>query len=673
LVNLGEDLIFHKLKTKNVVCGLGEIGKPILQLISKHNFVVGFDINEKLMNKKQFDQNKNIKTLSLHICIPFTQKFTRNVRLLYKKFQPELIVIHSTISPGTTNKLQTQLPIPIIYSATRGVHKRMLSDLKKYTKFFAIENNAPRAKWAISTYSKLMKKCGVKTKKMKNPLTLELAKIIVDTSYYGWLINYAQLSNMIAIKNKIDYDEMWSFADEIHKYLGNRPKMFPGFIGGHCLDGNEILFIKTKIGMQPITIREYVEDDYQNDVLSYDPIKKKPIFDKVTTKWKRLFSGNMVSLTARTNRSITTTDEHVMIASNSLSEMLAKDIRVNDDIPFIAELPKMNTKQSFDFELTNWRFRYNMPKSISVTPEFCRLLGYYISEGSVSNYGKGYSTRFSFNKNETEYISDVCKILESLGFNYYKTTQKNVTHIGVKSTPFSLFISDTLGCGRESNSKCLPEFIYFVPRELKEQFVRGYFRGDGSFMPSLGLVQAGTVSRMLAAGLDLLLLSMGYVMTLTSGIHSPSVIEGRTISGKTLYALVSKKQVQCNKLASISGFVESQIQRQHSKNLWHMLNENLYMIKTSKTIHEEKDQDVYSIDTENHLFVSTGGRLIHNCVIPNLDLINEDSLFQIDKINNMYARKVKNSKLIQLKYDKSKKTSYDFKILKKRKNKSKSS
>ena len=30
----------------------------------------------------------------------------------------------------------------------------------------------------------------------------------------------------------------WSFADEIHKFLGNRPKMFPGFIGGHCVIPN---------------------------------------------------------------------------------------------------------------------------------------------------------------------------------------------------------------------------------------------------------------------------------------------------------------------------------------------------------------------------------------------------------------------------------------------------
>ena len=231
---------------KNVVAGLGEIGSPILKIISKNVPVVGYDLNKKLMAKKKLGKYQNLETSFLHICIPFTNNFSSSVISLYKKFNPEVIVIHSTVSPYTTKKLQDKLNIPIIYSATRGVHKRMLNDLRRYTKFYSIESNAPRKNWASINFSKLMKKCGVKTKKMSSPLTLELAKIIVDTSYYGWLINYAQLSNMIAIQNKVDYDEMWSFADEIHKFLGNRPKMYPGFIGGHCVIPNlELIDYKT--------------------------------------------------------------------------------------------------------------------------------------------------------------------------------------------------------------------------------------------------------------------------------------------------------------------------------------------------------------------------------------------------------------------------------------------
>ncbi len=223
------------LKEKDIVAGLGEIGYPILRLISKATVAVGYDVNPKLMDAKKFANTKNINTSFLHVCIPFNDRFAENVVSLYRKFKPKGIVIHSTISPNTTNKLQSILPIPVIYSATRGVHKRMLYDLKRYVKFFAIELDAPNRKWAISTYQKLMKISGVKTRQMSSPVTLELAKIIVDTSYYGWLITFAQLSNMVAINHKVNYDEMWSFADEIHRYLGNRPKMFPGFIGGHCV------------------------------------------------------------------------------------------------------------------------------------------------------------------------------------------------------------------------------------------------------------------------------------------------------------------------------------------------------------------------------------------------------------------------------------------------------
>ncbi len=226
------------MKTKDVVAGLGEIGRPIQKLISKGELTVGFDINKKLMDVNKFQKNIDVPTKTLHVCIPFTNNFRHNVITLCGKFSPKCLVIHSTLQPYTTKKLQNKLTIPVIFSPTRGVHKRMLYDLKRYTKFFAIEPDAPKKIWAITMYAKSMKKCGVKAQKMSDPITLELAKIICDTSYYGWLINYAQLSKMIATENHVDYDEMWTFSDEIHKHLGNRPKMYPGIIGGHCVIPN---------------------------------------------------------------------------------------------------------------------------------------------------------------------------------------------------------------------------------------------------------------------------------------------------------------------------------------------------------------------------------------------------------------------------------------------------
>ena len=246
---------------KDIVVGIGEIGKPILKLLSKNNIVVGFDLKPDLIDERKFERYKNLQTSFLHVTIPVSSKFESNLLQLYKKFKPECIVIHSTIGPGTIEQIQKKLDVPLIYSATRGVHKRMLKDIKRYTKFFAISKNAPKKQWAIKAYSTKMKNCGIKTKQMSKPETLELAKIICDTSYLGWLINYAQFSNMIAQRYNVNYDEMWSFSDEIHKFLGNRPKMYPGFIGGHCVIPNIDLMHN-----QTLDLIKKMNDNYAKNV-----------------------------------------------------------------------------------------------------------------------------------------------------------------------------------------------------------------------------------------------------------------------------------------------------------------------------------------------------------------------------------------------------------------------
>ena len=231
---------------KDIVAGLGEIGLPILKILSKKENIVGYDVNEKLMNKKKFNKLNEMPTSFLHIAIPVTKNFDSNLIKLNKQFQPECIVIHSTISPGTTERIQKRLDCPLIFSATRGVHKRMSKDMKRYTKFFALSNSAPKKQWAIRSFTRKMKNCGIKTKQMSTTETLELAKILCDTTYLGWLINYSQITNVIAKNFGVDYDEMWTFSDEIHKFLGNRPKMYPGHIGGHCVIPNlELINNKT--------------------------------------------------------------------------------------------------------------------------------------------------------------------------------------------------------------------------------------------------------------------------------------------------------------------------------------------------------------------------------------------------------------------------------------------
>ena len=75
---------------------------------------------------------------------------------------------------------------------------------------------------------------------------------------------------MIAKQYGVDYDEMWTFSDEIQKFLGNRPKMFPGFIGGHCVIPNLDL-----IHNQTLDLIKKINFKYEKSVKNSKSIHKK--------------------------------------------------------------------------------------------------------------------------------------------------------------------------------------------------------------------------------------------------------------------------------------------------------------------------------------------------------------------------------------------------------------
>ena len=219
----------------DVILGMGEVGQTLFDLLVDRKFdCVGIDLDNSKC--KKYSENEVIKNPEyLHVCLPGELTgFTDIVLNWINKIKNiQVVVIHSTVKPGTTKIIQEKLSIPILFSPVRGVHKRFLNDIKKYTKFISFDG--------IEIDSKIKRDLENRFEKidwMSTTKTAELAKILVDTTYYGWLINYAQITKMICEKENVNFEEMWKFADEIHENLGNRPKMFPGIIGGHCVIPN---------------------------------------------------------------------------------------------------------------------------------------------------------------------------------------------------------------------------------------------------------------------------------------------------------------------------------------------------------------------------------------------------------------------------------------------------
>jgi UDP-N-acetyl-D-mannosaminuronate dehydrogenase len=168
----------------------------------------------------------------MHICIPFREEeeFAEAVTSYVRRFEPALVIINSTVLPGTTRALAAATGGSIVYSPVRGKHVKMVAELRHYTKFVAGVTSAAAAD-AMRHFAAV----GIKTAAMARPETLELAKL-AETTYFGAQIAFAQELDRYAQRVSADYDEAISFFNEV-EFLP-RTRYFPGFIGGHCVVPN---------------------------------------------------------------------------------------------------------------------------------------------------------------------------------------------------------------------------------------------------------------------------------------------------------------------------------------------------------------------------------------------------------------------------------------------------
>ena len=205
---------------KIVVVGLGEVGKPLFELISEHYHVVGIDITPPAEDPTGADV--------VHLCFPFQIKdFVGEAVRYIELIKPRLTIVNSTVEVGTTRKIAEKAGAAVAYSPVRGKHARMLDDLRKYVKF--VGATTPSAAEQAAAHFQTV---GLRTKILSSSEAAEIAKL-TETTYFGLMIAWAQEVERYADRLGVDYQEVVSFYEEI----GFFPpvKYFPGVIGGHCV------------------------------------------------------------------------------------------------------------------------------------------------------------------------------------------------------------------------------------------------------------------------------------------------------------------------------------------------------------------------------------------------------------------------------------------------------
>ena len=212
---------------KVIVVGLGEVGKPLLELISEHHSALGIDISPPVGEVGAVDV--------LHICFPYEIKdFVGEAVRYIELFKPMLTVINSTVGIGTTRAVAQRSGAAVVHSPIRGKHARMSQELRSYVKFVGAIDPAD-GEYAAEHF----KSVGLKTRVLSSPEATELAKL-TETTYFGLLIAWAQEVERYCDAVDQSYEEVASFYEEIRFFPA--VKYFPGVIGGHCVMPNiEIL------------------------------------------------------------------------------------------------------------------------------------------------------------------------------------------------------------------------------------------------------------------------------------------------------------------------------------------------------------------------------------------------------------------------------------------------
>jgi UDP-N-acetyl-D-mannosaminuronate dehydrogenase len=213
---------------------------------TKESFVVyGLDLdNSKMKALGQSKEKITGKIDTLHVCLPCgsQEKFSEVVEGYVDQFNPKLAIINSTVPPGTTLKVAEKCKCLVAHSPARGVHKsaeHMIWEMKRWTKYVG-GANAAAAKAAQMHFKKL----GLKVKVLKSCRETELAKLF-ETTYRAWMIACFQEMHRISKAFDADFNETVDFLEDTHRVRFDRPVMFPGVIGGHCLIPNTELLLKS--------------------------------------------------------------------------------------------------------------------------------------------------------------------------------------------------------------------------------------------------------------------------------------------------------------------------------------------------------------------------------------------------------------------------------------------
>ncbi|MFA4873022.1 MAG: SufD family Fe-S cluster assembly protein [Patescibacteria group bacterium] len=253
-------------------------------------------------------------------------------------------------------------------------------------------------------------------------------------------------------------------------------------------------------------------------------------------------------------------------------------------------------------------------KTVALTPEFVRLIGYYLAEGSVD---RGFYTSFSFSIYETNLVHDVEYCLKEV-FGIRKTYKPvHKTNHGISVVVSSAEVSRIFAYfGKGAQNKKLPSWAIILPHRLQQQLITAYFRGDGNYYNRKNkhgqkeICRFSTISETLAYQVRDILLRLGIVATINARKRAHE--QGR----HTMYT-VGIGGAYLKQFGEIVGLPLSCFM--YGKNRASLFGNNeLYAFVPVKNIKRRivRKFPVFNFSVKNFESYAASGIVVHNCTAP---------------------------------------------------------
>lgn len=282
-------------------------------------------------------------------------------------------------------------------------------------------------------------------------------------------------------------------------------------------------------------------------------------------------------------------------------EVDIKSIKVSDYVDVLVEDGLAYWKTSLPYNEGKKHNTSNpIPNEIEITPDFMRLVGYYLAEGHIDNN----VLNFSFNKKEVEYINDVKKIMSDL-FNLKPSERvvKNVHRLSFGCKPLAIIFGKLFG--RKSGEKQLPQFFLFLPTYKQKELIKGLFRGDGSLV-SGKVLDYCTSSPKLLQQVRIILARLGVVASFEEAKELVCTIEGRKVKfGKVCHTRLRDKKL-------FKEVFNVEVEGEPKARLGYI--DGNYFISRIRQVEETPyDGYVYNLEVEGDNSFSLIGATVHNC------------------------------------------------------------